>query len=106
MCLQYRFLGCFLMDINKTKLAFFRRVYVAYLIDTVKNNQVPDLMVITGFSRRTLQSVIEGLSDYCIDCEYVKTENRYVIKDWASVQKKWVVEHIEYIKQELDQNSI
>ena len=94
------------MSINKTKLAFFRRMYVAYLIDTAKNNQVPDLMVITGFSRRTLQSVIEGLSDYCIDCEYIKNENRYVIKDWACVQRKWVFENIEDIKQELNQNSI
>ena len=94
------------MSINKTKLAFFRRMYVAYLIDTVQNNQVPDLMIITGFSRRTLQAVIDGLSDYCIACEYVKTENRYVIKDWASVQRQWVLEHIEEIKQELAQDPI
>lgn len=94
------------MSINKTKLAFFRRMYIAYLIDTMQNNQVPDLMSITGFSRRTLQSVIEGLSDYCITCEYIKTENRYVIKDWASIQRQWVFEHIKEIKQELDQNSL
>ncbi len=46
------------MDISKTKSSFYRRLYVAWLIDSGTASSVPALTEVTGMPRRTAQDTI------------------------------------------------
>jgi len=46
------------MDVSKTKSSFYRRLYVAYLIDSGLASSVPALTEVTGMPRRTAQDTI------------------------------------------------
>lgn len=81
-----------------------RRMYVVYLLDSLSNNSVPELMRITGYPRRTLQKVINGLDDYCVECVYDKDAGKYIINNWASIDKKWVYKNIIFIKNNILEN--
>ena len=45
------------MDVSKTKTSFYRRLYVAWLIDSGTADSVPALMAATGMPRRTAQDL-------------------------------------------------
>ena len=46
------------MEVSKTKSSFYRRLYVAWLIDSQTAASVPALMAATGMPRRTAQDTI------------------------------------------------
>ena len=46
------------MEVSKTKSSFYRRLYVAYLIDCQLASSVPELEKVTGMPRRTAQDTI------------------------------------------------
>ncbi|EPK1206499.1 helix-turn-helix domain-containing protein, partial [Pseudomonas aeruginosa] len=50
------------MTISKTKSSFYRRLYVAYLIDSGIAS-VPEIMAATGMPRRTAQDTIAALEE-------------------------------------------
>ena len=56
------------MDVSKTKSSFYRRLYVAYLIDSQLASSVPALTEATGMPRRTAQDTIAALADLDIVC--------------------------------------
>ncbi|EGH06332.1 hypothetical protein Pgy4_01410, partial [Pseudomonas savastanoi pv. glycinea str. race 4] len=56
------------MEVSKTKSSFYRRLYVAYLIDSKLASSVPELTAVTGMPRRTAQDTISALSDLDIVC--------------------------------------
>ena len=58
------------MDVSKTKSSFYRRLYVAYLIDSQQASSVPALTEVTGMPRRTAQDTIAALADLDIVCEF------------------------------------
>lgn len=86
------------MDYSKTKTSFYRRLYVAHLIDTGINT-VPRIMEATGMPRRTAQDTISALSDLDIVCEFVgaNKDGKYEIKDWGPVKKEWVWKHLQHV---------
>ena len=51
------------MEVSKTKSSFYRRLYVAWLIDSQTATSVPTLMEATGMPRRTAQDTIAALAD-------------------------------------------
>ena len=51
------------MEVSKTKSSFYRRLYVAWLIDSQTATSVPALMEATGMPRRTAQDTIAALAD-------------------------------------------
>lgn len=57
------------MTISKTKSSFYRRLYVAYLIDSGIAS-VPEIMAATGMPRRTAQDTIAALEELDIVCEF------------------------------------
>lgn len=57
------------MTISKTKSSFYRRLYVAYLIDS-GTASVPEIMAATGMPRRTAQDTIAALEELDIVCEF------------------------------------
>ena len=78
------------MDVSKTKSSFYRRLYVAYLIDSGLASSVPTLTEVTGMPRRTAQDTIAALADLDIVCEFEQEEGarnhagRYRIREWGA----------------------
>ncbi|RJG10308.1 hypothetical protein D3879_19995 [Pseudomonas cavernicola] len=95
------------MDVSKTKTSFYRRLYVAYLIDTDVAS-VPALMDATGMPRRTAQDTISALADLDIDCVFEQQDGarnhtgRYVIRDWGAIDKCWIKANLKQIKAVLE----
>ena len=92
------------MDVSKTKSSFYRRLYVAYLIDSAIASSVPALTEATGMPRRTAQDTIAALADLDIDCEFEQLDGarnhsgHYRIRDWGAIDKRWIAEHLVHIK--------
>jgi len=68
------------MDVSKTKSSFYRRLYVAYLIDSEQASSVPALTEVTGMPRRTAQDTIAALADLDIVCEFEQEDARAIMR--------------------------
>jgi hypothetical protein len=92
------------MEVSKTKSSFYRRLYVAYLIDTGVASSVPALMDATGMPRRTAQDTIAALADLDIQCEFEQLEGarnhagNYRIREWGAIDPDWINRHLTSIK--------
>ncbi len=92
--------------LSKTKSSFYRRLYVAYLIDQGVAS-VPALLEATGMPRRTAQDTIASLAELDIECVFMKDDGerhnigRYQIRDWGAIDPHWVATHAERLKQTL-----
>lgn len=92
------------MDVSKTKSSFYRRLYVAYLIDGEIASNVPALTEITGMPRRTAQDTIAALADLDIVCEFEQLDGArnhaggYRIHDWGAIDKQWIAANLSQIK--------
>lgn len=92
------------MDVSKTKSSFYRRLYVAYLIDSGLASSVPALTELTGMPRRTAQDTIAALADLDIVCEFEQQDGarnhagRYQVQDWGAIDKGWIASHLPQIK--------
>ncbi len=95
------------MEVSKTKSSFYRRLYVAWLIDSQTASSVPALMSATGMPRRTAQDTIAALADLDIVCEFEQEEGarnhagQYRIRDWGAIDKDWIVRHLRSIREVL-----
>ena len=95
------------MEVSKTKSSFYRRLYVAWLIDSQLASSVPGLTEITGMPRRTAQDTIDALADLDIGCEFEQQDGarnhagRYQIHSWGPIDRAWVGQHVEQIKRVL-----
>jgi hypothetical protein len=92
------------MDVSKTKSSFYRRLYVAHLIDSGAASSVPALCEATGMPRRTAQDTIAALADLDIVCEFKQEEGArnhagsYQIKAWGAIDKAWIAGHLPQVK--------
>lgn len=92
------------MDVSKTKTSFYRRLYVAWLIDSGQAASVPALMEATGMPRRTAQDTLAALAELDIDCQFAQTlgernnAGHYLIRDWGPIDKTWVAANLQQIK--------
>jgi hypothetical protein len=91
------------MTHSKTKTSFYRRLYVAYLIDAGINS-VPALMAATGMPRRTAQDTIAALHELNIACDFegATKDGRYMIKDWGAINKQWIFDNLQQVKAVLE----
>lgn len=95
------------MQVSKTKTSFYRRLYVAWLIDSRTASSVPALMEATGMPRRTAQDTIAALVDLDIVCEFEQQEGarnhagHYRIRDWGPIDKQWIMQHLRSIREVL-----
>ncbi|WP_355662131.1 winged helix-turn-helix domain-containing protein [Halomonas salifodinae] len=82
-------------SLSKTKSSFYRRLYVAHLIDRGVAS-VPELIEATGMPRRTAQDTIHSLAELDIACDFEQAEGarhnigRYRIRDWGAIDPRWV----------------
>ena len=92
------------MDVSKTKSSFYRRLYVAWLIDSGSACSVPALMDATGMPRRTAQDTLTALADLDIDCVFVQqagernNAGHYAIRDWGAINPQWIAANLAQIK--------
>jgi len=92
------------MEPSKTKTSFYRRLYVAWLIDSGTAASVPALMDATGMPRRTAQDTLCALHELDIDCVFEQAEGErnnagfYRIRDWGAIDPAWVGSHLPRIK--------
>ncbi|WP_305370442.1 winged helix-turn-helix domain-containing protein [Photobacterium leiognathi] len=95
------------MDISKTKSSFYRRLYMAYLIDNGIDN-VPAIIKHSGMPRRTAQDTIKSLNELDIICKFKQTRGErnhsghYHIERWGAIDKQWVNNNIDKIKELLN----
>lgn len=91
------------MTHNKTKTSHYRRLYIAYLIDSGVNT-VPLIAEATGMPRRTIQDVIADLGNIDIVCEFVgpRKNGNYKIIEWAAIKKQWVKNNLQHVKDVLE----
>lgn len=96
------------MDVSKTKTSFYRRLYVAYLIDSGVASNVPALTEATGMPRRTAQDTVAALADLDIVCEFEQEQGarnhagRYRIHDWGAIDRGWIEGNLQRIKAVLE----
>ncbi|MDO9624668.1 MAG: winged helix-turn-helix domain-containing protein [Pseudomonas sp.] len=92
------------MEISKTRTSFYRRLYVAWLIDNGTACSVPALMDATGMPRRTAQDTLAALTDLDIDCVFVQqagernNAGHYAIRDWGAINPQWIAANLAQIK--------
>lgn len=84
---------------SKTKTSYYRRLYVAYLIQSGIHT-VPAIIKETAMPRRTAQDTISALAELDIDCVFqgATKDGHYVINDWAAINVRWVEKNINTIK--------
>ncbi len=95
------------MEVSKTKSSFYRRLYVAWLIDSQTAASVPALTEATGMPRRTAQDTIAALADLDIICEFEQESGarnhagQYRIRDWGAIDRQWIGAHLAHIRKVL-----
>ena len=88
---------------SKTKTSYYRRIYVAFLIDSGINT-VQGLLDATEMPKRTLQDTLKALSDLDIVIESRGgTKNAsYKISSWGAIDKKWIDKNLQHVKRTLE----
>lgn len=92
------------MQISKTRSSFYRRLYVAWLIDSGQACTVPELVAATGMPRRTAQDTLAALGELDIECSFAQQEGErnnaghYQIRDWGPINRGWIEQHLEQLK--------
>jgi hypothetical protein len=95
------------MDVSKTKTSFYRRLYVAWLIDSGSAVSVAALMEATGMPRRTAQDTLAALADLDIDCAFVQHPGErnnagyYMIRSWGATDRHWITATLPQIRSTL-----
>lgn len=84
---------------SKTKTSFYRRIYVAWLIQQGINS-VPKIIEATGMPRRTAQDTLAAIHELDIDLENIN--GIYRIREWGAVNVGWVDKNIDKIKTVLE----
>ncbi|CAM4228691.1 winged helix-turn-helix domain-containing protein [Vibrio astriarenae] len=75
---------------------FARRLYIALLVDSEERPNVPKLIELTGWPRRTIQDVLKALPGIGISLNFVQDGRRhndgyYRLSDWGPFDSHWVV---------------
>lgn len=84
---------------SKTKTSFYRRIYVAWLIQQ-DINSVPKIIEATGMPRRTAQDTLAAIHE--LDIEMENNNGTYHVANWGAVNQQWVDNNIEHLKMVLE----
>ncbi|AFU99548.1 winged helix-turn-helix domain-containing protein [Simiduia agarivorans] len=79
------------MGVSKTRTSFYRRLYLAWLINRGINN-VPAIQAATGMPRRTAQDTLNAIHELDIACvfEGANKNGGYEIADWGPINPAWL----------------
>ncbi|MEI8634144.1 helix-turn-helix domain-containing protein [Vibrio sp. PP-XX7] len=86
---------------------FARRLYLAYLVESMDRPNVPRLIEQTGWPRRTIQDVLKALPGIGIQLIFVQDGRRhndgyYRLSDWGPFDIQWIVDRKVDIAASLD----
>lgn len=84
---------------SKTKTSFYRRIYVAWLIQQGINS-VPKIIEATGMPRRTAQDTLAAIHELAIELQ--NNNGTYRIANWGAVNQQWVDSNIQQLKTVLE----
>ena len=84
---------------SKTKTSFYRRIYVAWLIQQGINS-VPKIIEATSMPRRTAQDTLAAIHELAIELE--NANGTYRIASWGAVNQQWVDSNIQHLKAVLE----
>lgn len=92
------------MEINPV---FARRLYLCWLISTNEHPNVPRLMELTGWPRRTLQDVLKALPGLGLELQFVQQGVRnnagyYQLVSWGPLSQGWINQHHEMLLAAID----
>ncbi|MCF2950844.1 helix-turn-helix domain-containing protein [Yersinia pestis subsp. pestis] len=87
------------MELNPV---FARRLYLSWLISSAEALNVPRLMTLTGWPRRTLQDVLKALPGLGVTLTFVQHGVRnnagyYQLESWGPLNKRWIQENHDFI---------
>ncbi|WON75786.1 helix-turn-helix domain-containing protein [Serratia sp. UGAL515B_01] len=87
------------MEINPV---FARRLYLCWLISHCERPNVPHLMELTGWPRRTLQDVLKALPGLGVELQFVQQGIRnnagyYQLANWGPLNRSWIDQHHQYL---------
>ncbi len=82
------------MELNPV---FARRLYLAFLVESLDRPNVPTLIEKTGWPRRTIQDVLKALPGLGIELMFVQDGRRhndgyYYLSDWGPFNSQWVLD--------------
>lgn len=92
------------MTVSKTQSSFYRRLYVAWLIDSGAATNIPALVAATGMPRRTAQDTVAALAELDIDCQFIQENGerhnagQYRIHDWGAIDRNWIERNLGRLK--------
>lgn len=92
------------MTVSKTQSSFYRRLYVAWLIDSGTATSIPALVAATGMPRRTAQDTVAALAELDIDCRFIQENGerhnagQYRIQDWGAIDPQWIERNLSRVK--------
>lgn len=89
------------MSLNLNSV-FARRLYLCWLLDNEQKPNVPRLMEMTGWPRRTLQDVLKALPGMGVELEFVQqgirnNDGYYQISGWGPLDPQWIGRHREQL---------
>lgn len=86
------------MTPSKTKTSFYRRLYLAYLIDSGYNT-IPKIQSNIEIPRRTAQDTINALHELDIECEFTGAlkNGHYQIISWGPFNFEWVKDNAQHM---------
>jgi hypothetical protein len=87
---------------SKQKIAYYRKLYLAQLIDSDRHDLI-SLESATGMPRRTLQDSIKAMDDVGIECRFVQDGPKhrhgyYEILGWGDHSRGWIADHLAQIE--------
>lgn len=76
---------------------FARRLYLAYLVESLDRPNVPALIKKTGWPRRTIQDVLKALPALGIELMFIQdgirhNDGYYKLSDWGPFDSQWILE--------------
>jgi hypothetical protein len=89
-------------EVKKAKVAYNRKLYLAYLIDS-KKHSLTSLIEETGMHKRTIETAMKGFPDIGIEYEFVQLQgakNRqghYRIISWSDHSRKWIKKNMRHV---------
>jgi hypothetical protein len=95
------------MEVSKTRTSFYRRLYVAWLIESGTATSVPAITTVTGMPRRTAQDTLAALAELDIHCAFAQDQGErnntghYTVHDWGPIDPRWIERHLPQIKKVL-----
>ena len=98
-----------LQDLDSLNPTFARRLIVAQLIHSQPRPNLPELIRLTGWPRRTLQDILKALPGLGLEIAFVQDGKRnndgyYKLDSWGPFDPQWIGLHRRQLFALLDLN--